>query len=128
MSLDHFWGKACVKMASKTVKKAQRKRNVATSNTDKVQDGGAEAEEMDVLSPAMTKAIATFTANISHVIETKFDFFAKDRRHQKSCKTQPCTLGKLSRASLRRKMQMQSQRNVSRIWKKKCGLTAGASG
>lgn len=30
---------------------------------------------MDVLSPAMTKARATFTANISQVIETKFNSF-----------------------------------------------------
>lgn len=62
-------------MASRTVKKAQEKRHAAASNTDKLRDGGAEDEEMDVLSPAMTKAMATFTADISQVIETKFDSF-----------------------------------------------------
>lgn len=75
MSLDHFWGKPSAKMASRTVKKAQEKRHAAASNTDKLRDGGAEHEEMDVLSPAMTKAMATFMADISQVIETKFDSF-----------------------------------------------------
>lgn len=80
MSLGHFWGKAFADMTSKSAKKAQEKRNVATSNTEKVQDGGAKDEEMDVLSPAMTKAMATVTANISQVIETKFDSFLEKIR------------------------------------------------
>lgn len=75
MSLDHFWGKAFVKMASKTMRKAQEKKNTAAGNTERAQDGGAETEETEVLSPAMTKAMATFTANISEVIEAKFDSF-----------------------------------------------------
>lgn len=75
MSLDHFWGKAFVKMASKSAKKAQEKKNVTASNTDKTQDGNTETAETDVLSPAITKAMATLTANISGVIKAKFDSF-----------------------------------------------------
>ena len=75
MSLDHFWGKAFVKMSSKTAKKTQEKRNATASNTDGAQDGGAETTETGVLSPAMTKAMATLTADISGVIEAKFDSF-----------------------------------------------------
>lgn len=74
MSLDHFWGKAFVKIASNTVRKAQEKNTVA-GNTERAQDGGVEIDDTEVLTPAMTKAIATFTANISKVIETKFDSF-----------------------------------------------------
>lgn len=74
MSLDHFWGTAFVKMASKTAKKTQEKRSNAAGNMEKAQDGGAETEETEVLSPAITKAMAfTFMTNISKVVEAKFD-------------------------------------------------------
>ena len=62
-------------MASKTTRKTQEKKNAVTGNTERTQDGGAETEETEDLSPVMTKAMATFTANISEVIEAKFDYF-----------------------------------------------------
>lgn len=75
MSLDHFWSKASVKMAKKSAKKTQEKRNVMASNTDRTQDGNAETTETEVLSLAMTKALGTLTANISRVMEVRFDSF-----------------------------------------------------
>lgn len=51
----------------KTAKKAQEKKNTLASNSDKAQDGVTETTEMELLSPVMTKDLATITANISEV-------------------------------------------------------------
>lgn len=70
-TLEDFWGKAPVKMASKTAKKTT---NTTASTADKARDCVTEMTETE-LSPALTKAMVTITANISGVIEAKFDSF-----------------------------------------------------
>lgn len=78
MSLERYWGNLFVKMPSgnsgKAVTRSQEK-NVS----DTAKDGGSETEvtETETLSPAMTKAMASMTANISGVIESNFDSFLK---------------------------------------------------
>lgn len=64
MFLEHFWGKALVKMASKMTKTTQENKSTTASNADKAQDGGTEIEQ---LSLVMTKATTTVTVNIANI-------------------------------------------------------------
>lgn len=61
-------------MASKSTKKLQDKKNTLASSARKTQDGNTETMETE-LNPAMSKAMAAITSNISEMIEAKFDSF-----------------------------------------------------
>lgn len=74
MSLEHFWGKTSDKMAAKSTKKLQDKKNTLASSASKTQDGDTETTET-VLNPAMSKAMAAITSNISEMMEAKSDSF-----------------------------------------------------
>lgn len=65
----------------KKKKKGQEKKGLVASIAGKAQDGGSEALESakaELLSPGMTKAM--MTANISDMIEAKFNSFLQKIR------------------------------------------------
>lgn len=74
MSLEHLWGKTLDRMATKSTKKLQDKKNTLANNANKTQDGDSKMEA-DLLDPAMSKAMAAISSNISEMMEAKFDSF-----------------------------------------------------
>ena len=53
-------------MAFKAAKKTQERKCMAASHVEKAHDGGAETEETELLSPAMTKAKAINGEHLRH--------------------------------------------------------------